>query len=298
MFLQNKYTKWYFLIIKKRQNTTEHTATENHHIIPECFYINRKRKGPKGWLEGDPDDPMNIVKLSGREHFVCHRLLTKMVVGAPRAKMVHALSFMLSLRNPSRTYTVTSRVYETVRLLTSIAIKESWTTDRKQHKSNLMKGDRNPFYGKHHSDKTKEKLQNRIVSDETKQLISKNQKERFNHRPGTFLGKSHTNETKEKLRYIHLGRKDSEETKIKKSIAGKNRPPVSIETRRKISENNKRINRSGTLNGFYGKTHSLEQRQRKSNEKRNAPKHLCEFCNKLVDPMNYGRWHGQKCKYK
>ena len=37
---------------------------ERHHIIPECWFKDRKRKGPIGWLEGDPDAPENIVFLS------------------------------------------------------------------------------------------------------------------------------------------------------------------------------------------------------------------------------------------
>lgn len=298
MFLQNKYTNWYFSIINKRQASPATVAIENHHIIPESFYKKRKRKGPAGWLAGNPDALENIVALTGREHFICHRLLTKMVDGVPKAKMVHALSFMLSINNTSRTYRITSRVYQSLRLLMTDIMKEEWTIKRRQDRSKLMKGSLNHFYGKQHSDETKEKMRNRIVSESTKLLISKTQKDRYTRSPGTFLGKHHTEETKEKLRQKHLGRKDSDETKLKKSIAGKNKPPTSIEARRKISEKNKGKNRSGILNGFYGKIHSADQRQRKSNEKQNAPKQLCEFCNKLIDPMNYGRWHGQKCKYK
>src|SRR5271154_2514226 len=50
---------------------------EEHHIIPDCFFIDRMRTGRKGWLEGDPDDPSNLVRLTAAEHYVAHQLLIK-----------------------------------------------------------------------------------------------------------------------------------------------------------------------------------------------------------------------------
>ena len=54
----------------------------------------------------------------------------------------------------------------------------------------------------------------------------------------------------------------------------------------------------GEKNGFYGKEHSPEQREKKRQEKLAAPKKICYYCNKSVDPMNYARWHGDKCKMR
>lgn len=50
---------------------------EKHHIIPDFMFKNRSRKGPKGHLEGDPNEKSNIVLLTPREHFLCHFLLYK-----------------------------------------------------------------------------------------------------------------------------------------------------------------------------------------------------------------------------
>ena len=69
--------------------------------------------------------------------------------------------------------------------------------------------------------------------------------------------------------------------------------PQSDSTKRKISEAMK-----GDKNPFYGKHHSEEQRQKKREEKLASPKKTCYNCGKLVDVMNYGRWHGEKCKKK
>jgi hypothetical protein len=95
MYLDNKYTKWYYNIIeaaKLRLPLTE--DAENHHIIPESFFIHRTRKGPTGWLEGDPNSPKNKVKLTCREHILCHMLLVKMTTGLAKKKMVHGLWMM------------------------------------------------------------------------------------------------------------------------------------------------------------------------------------------------------------
>ena len=118
--------------------------------------------------------------------------------------------------------------------------------------------------------------------------------------PGTkngFFGKLHSEETKEKIRQARLGSKDSAEVRVRKSISGKNKPPVSDETRIKLSTANKgRLGLKGEKNGFYGKQHSAEQREKKRQEKLNSTRQTCSYCNKIVDPMNYARWHGDKCK--
>ena len=52
----------------------------------------------------------------------------------------------------------------------------------------------------------------------------------------------------------------------------------------------------GSKNPFFGKQHSSEQRQRKSDEKANAEMMTCPHCDTQVAHMNYGRWHGDNCK--
>lgn len=54
---------------------------ESHHIIPDFMFKNRKRKGPKGHLDGNPNDPKNLVLLTAREHILCHVLLAKALNG-------------------------------------------------------------------------------------------------------------------------------------------------------------------------------------------------------------------------
>ena len=48
---------------------------ESHHIIPDFMFKNRKRTGPKGHLDGNPNHIDNIVLLTFREHLMCHYYL-------------------------------------------------------------------------------------------------------------------------------------------------------------------------------------------------------------------------------
>lgn len=58
--LNNKYYHWYMNICCSRQllDRKKKNNFTNHHIIPDSFYINRKRnKHTKdGWLEGNPNE--------------------------------------------------------------------------------------------------------------------------------------------------------------------------------------------------------------------------------------------------
>ncbi len=84
---QNKYLKWYVNIVERallrassrRQAKKLLGYCEKHHIVPESFFIERTRKGPKGFLDGDPNHPNNFAYLTAKEHIFCHIFLIKMM---------------------------------------------------------------------------------------------------------------------------------------------------------------------------------------------------------------------------
>jgi len=291
MFLQNKYTKWYNQIIEKSRKTTYDGYTETHHIIPKCL--------------GGSNSLDNLIKLSAREHFICHLLLTKMVIGDKKSKMFYSLSMMRAAnRYHQRDFKINSKIFEIIRINLSNAMKEKWTKELRVKKSIEMTGENNHFYGKKHSKETLEKLKNKHVSIKTRKLISLNQKERFKNQPGTFLGKKHSIETCEKMSISATTPK----SKLWKESASKNRkgkiPHNKGKTYEKLygveraQELKEKIKKVGKENGFFGKTHSPEQREKKRQEKLAAPKKMCYYCGKEVDLMNYSRWHSDKCKSK
>jgi small subunit ribosomal protein S16 len=125
IFIQNKYTIWYNSIISNAQTRTlpKDTYIERHHIIPRSL--------------GGNNEQSNLVKLTAREHFVCHLLLTKMTIGRMRYKMSKALTMIMSIRRVGdRTnYAITSRWYDHARILASVVRKDYWTDERRAAQS-------------------------------------------------------------------------------------------------------------------------------------------------------------------
>jgi hypothetical protein len=102
----SKYTKWYNAIISQAKNRVNTFPTERHHILPKSL--------------GGTNDVSNIVKLSYREHFLCHLLLTKMSEGEIKRKMLYAFWMMRFGRKTSSTRTYenlkkTSRWYANIK---------------------------------------------------------------------------------------------------------------------------------------------------------------------------------------
>lgn len=136
IFIDNKYTKYYFNIIHAAKTRTKClNFGEKHHVVPESFFKNRVRLGHIGWIDGDPNEPGNIVILTPREHFICHLLLTKMTTGKAKAKMDCAAWRLVN----SKGYSVTSRVYEKLKLERANTLK-NLTRGRTQRKESIEKG--------------------------------------------------------------------------------------------------------------------------------------------------------------
>lgn len=270
IFLQNKYTKWYYAIINKAVARGHIEPNEQHHIIPESFYLNRKRKGSLGWLEGNPNDFSNLVKLTPHEHLVCHLLLSKMTIGPAKHKMLKAALGMSTLIGPNQERkTLTGRMYaKLVEELRNGEIPES------------------------------AKINYKIAG------IERAKKRKDAGLEGTFKDKKHSSDS---LLLIKLAA-TRPKTKAWKESASKNRKgrtPFNkgktfeeLYGEEKASELKKKVANVGEKNGFFGKQHTEEQRKKKSAEKLLTPKVKCYYCNKEVDHMNFSRWHGDNCKHK
>lgn len=115
IFIDNKYTKWYFKIITNAQPRLlpKGTYSEIHHVIPKSFFTKSKTKN--SWLPGDPNDNLNLVTLTGHEHFVCHLLLIKMVNGNAYHKVISALNGMRRAKKGQERYIASGRIYAIIR---------------------------------------------------------------------------------------------------------------------------------------------------------------------------------------
>ena len=155
IFIDNKYTNWYYAIIHNARNRTTSEYTERHHIVPKSL--------------GGNDSANNLVKLTAREHFVCHLLLPKMTTGKAKRGMCYAAWQMTNIDNRPR-YSPTARTYEMLRKQLSESYKgipktyKNWlgkkhTVESKKKQSEAKQGANNPMFG-------------RLQSEDTKHLIS------------------------------------------------------------------------------------------------------------------------------
>lgn len=95
--VDNRYYRWYLGIVAMAKSRVLSGYVEEHHIVPRSL--------------GGTDENSNIIKLTAREHFVCHRLLPKFLEGSSKTKMIWALWRMCNTDK----VIVPARVYEAAR---------------------------------------------------------------------------------------------------------------------------------------------------------------------------------------
>lgn len=180
----NKYKKYYNAIVENARIQDRTCYTEKHHIVPRSL--------------GGSDSADNIVKLTAREHFICHWLLTKFVTGINKGKMIKALSLMRSETRYQKRYAtkITARVYENIKAehaeilrkqntgwqpteeqrqkiseskmgKTRDSLPESWYKKMKER----YKGEDNPMYGKTHSNETRRKMSESAKGRKAKRTV-------------------------------------------------------------------------------------------------------------------------------
>lgn len=197
------YIRIYNKITDNGKNRILAGYVEIHHIIPKCM--------------GGTNDKWNLVKLTPKEHFICHLLLCE--IYPKNQKLRFALWNMCNVsRDYQERYKVSAKSYEII---------------RKEY-SESISGKNNPRYGVK-------------LTDEIKQKISDSRIGKYKGEKNPFFGKTHSEETKEKLKITSSKHRHSEETKIKMSLSHKGKPSGrkgkvnSEEHRNKIKESLKSV---------------------------------------------------------
>jgi len=177
------YKKIYNNIIgnRKQNPLDDGTYGEWHHIVPKSL--------------GGSDNTDNLVRLSAREHFICHALLAEMYDEGTNEwyKMNHAFMMMKCtsiLHNHSRYFN--SRLYEYKR------------KDFSKVMSELQSGENNSQYGKPRTERTKRRISEsirktlgiKLSNKEKKELKRKREKEKYTTKDGTFIGTQRRNNIK------------------------------------------------------------------------------------------------------
>lgn len=185
---------------------------------------------------GGSNDKNNLIKVTGREHYVLHLLLVPICKKSNNNK-IYAKSissvycFIIGTNCRKKNVKISSKNIESIKIKHILKMKE------------LQSGKNNSFYGKKHSEESKAK-------------ISAAHKDKNHH----MYGKNHSMQTKEKISKAKKGKKLTEEHKSKLGKKGKNNPnygkPLPKETRQKMKENHWLKN--GGIHPMLGNFHSNE----------------------------------------
>jgi hypothetical protein len=188
---------------------------ERHHIKPRCL--------------GGSNDEDNLIDLYAKEHFIAHKLLAD--ENPDNVKIVWAYTMMSRIKgnDNQQHYKLTPEEYEEAKIA---------------HR-NAMTGEKNPMYGKRHTQEARLKM-----SENHADISGKNNPWYGVYGEGhPAYGVHRSEETKAKIsqalsgeNHYFYGKHHSEETKrkISDAISGKNHPlygkPCSDERKQKISQ--------------------------------------------------------------
>lgn len=184
-----EYLKIYNKIIERAANRDIVGYVEKHHILPKCL--------------GGTNKKYNIVSLTAKEHYICHKLLCEIYPSESKLKYAFwRMCNVTSDEHQGRNYKVSSNVYSRIKdeisLITSKRTKSYSVEMRKligEKVSKKLKGrpsgrkgiskpehsewmkENNPMKGKTHTNEVKlllSELNSKPKSEEHKNNISKN----------------------------------------------------------------------------------------------------------------------------
>jgi hypothetical protein len=94
------------------------------------------------------------------------------------------------------------------------------------------------------------------------------------------------------------GKKQSENQKkiVSQKLKGVKKNPESVKKQRESLR--KTFDNPNYIHPNAGKKFDEARLNRMSEETKNRPKKLCQYCSKTFDPANYARYHGDKCKLR
>ena len=139
------YLKVYCNLIRKAENRTlVEGYTEKHHTFPISIFGKNKR----------------VVVLTAREHYIAHALLERICIKRyglnhyRTKKMTYAFWIMCNRNSNQNSY-----LYEELKIRRNNILKNLY-------------GEKNSFFGKKHTEETKEKMRAKKLSNKTKEKLS------------------------------------------------------------------------------------------------------------------------------
>lgn len=214
------YQQIYSNLINRALDRDISGYSEKHHIIPKCL--------------GGTDVKENLVKLYPEEHYLAHLILCKLNPG--NQKLLYA-AINMTTGSMSNNGKRNNKAYGWLRR----QYAESMSGDNNPNRKNpeIQKEAAKKRIGQKRTEETKQRMslaqKGRTFSEETKSKMAEAAKNRppiseetriklKNRKPNcSWSGKKQPPEMVTKRAEAHRGRKDSMETKLKKSLAAKAR---------------------------------------------------------------------------
>jgi hypothetical protein len=100
MFTTNKYHSLYFKIIKRAQSRilSKDIKVEIHHIVPRSL--------------GGTNDATNLVALTLKEHWICHKLLVRFLNNPMHIRKMYNALYMMAVKDYRQ---INGRVYQSIK---------------------------------------------------------------------------------------------------------------------------------------------------------------------------------------
>jgi hypothetical protein len=230
---------------------------------PNYIYFERHHIKPKS-LDGN-NDKDNLVLLTGREHFIAHKLLTYIYKDSSKI----ALAFHKMAFSKRGFYKISNRDYQYARELAGFAAS----------------GKNNPMYGK---------TLLGIWVDKFGEEAALIKFEKWKKNSLTPTGWKHSKETKEIIAKSHRGipLSDEHKEKCRQGNIGKHN---GIEFRKMIFKKCQYCGQIVNLGNFV-RWHDKNCLMNPDAPKRKKIK--CKWCDGEFDKTNYIRWHGENCLMK
>lgn len=305
-FNDSKYTKWYYGIVnnaisQNRSKKDEHYY-ERHHIIPASI--------------GGSNQKSNLVLLTYKEHFICHRLLLKMCLNKQHTIKMAKAFFKMICVNDQQERNPTSRMIKIAKEQASLAQSERWQDEEFREKAIASMNtpeckvkqslrSKNAWQTPEYRNLMLEIMQEVNLRPETKEKRSKSQKivqNRSDIKEKNRLGvkKSWEDPEKRKIRIENMTKASNTPEARKNNSEAQLRPEVIDKKRDSLAKTNalpeikeKRSNAQKEVMARPGQKEKLIEALKTRNEYNRL---ICPHCLKNLDPMNAKKWHFDRCK--
>lgn len=203
-YLWRKYAKWYIQLMRSAEDNNK-GYTEKHHIFPVSIFGRNKF----------------IVRLTGRQHFVAHKILAKIYLyrlgkdSSEYFKMQKACTIMMAKTDVRKN----SRRFEFCRKMAAEASIGRLHTIQSREKMRLIRFANNHRKGTRRSEETLAKLRKSLANVKISSETRAKMVESLRLNP-PMLDKKHSIETRALLSKMRKGKKLSRE-QVEKSAKGR-----------------------------------------------------------------------------